>query len=315
MRFIKKKLTHDDDYWRARAFLRQVYILNNRKPISWSAVRLDYWKNHITAIDNHKHEATPTLWETPAGEIIAAIFPEGPGHAHLQYHPDHYTTELVEEMVAEAEAGFYRVTDEGKRRLIVWCHDHDALRKKVLMQHGFARGENWEWAERQRVRSLVNEPLPEFPTAEGYTIRSLGGPEEIPSRSWASWRAFHPDSPDEDYEGWDWYPKNIQTQPMYRRDLDIVAIAPDGEVAAFTTLWYDDVTRTGYFEPVGTVPEHQRKGLAKSVICEGMRRIKAMGAVSIEIGGSSIPANKVYAAVASEACLVNAPWIKEWADE
>lgn len=314
MTFIKREFQNEDDYWRARAFLRRVTLLNDLKPISWPVSRLDYWRRHVTAINNHAGEGTPTLWENLEGEIVAAVFPEGPGHAHLQYHPAYYTEALLEEMVTTAEAGFYRVTDAGKNRLIVWAHDHDTRRKNVLIRHGFARGENWEWAERQRIRNLINEPLPAFPTAEGYTIRALGGPEESPSRSWASWRAFHPDEPDEDYDGWAWYGENIQTQPLYRRDLDIVAIGPDGEVAAFTTLWYDDVTRTGYFEPVGTVPEHQRKGLSKAVICEGMRRIKAMGAVSIEIGGSSIPANKVYAAVASEACLVYAPWIKEWVE-
>ena len=56
--------------------------------------------------------------------------------------------------------------------------------------------------------------------------------------------------------------QNIQSAPLYRRDLDLVAIAPDGEIAAFTIIWYDDVTRCGYFEPVGTTPEQQRQGLA-----------------------------------------------------
>jgi GNAT superfamily N-acetyltransferase len=155
-------------------------------------------------------------------------------------------------------------------------------------------------------------PLPEFDIAEGYTIRSLGSLEEIPSRSWASWRAFHPNASDEDYDGWDWYPVNIQAQPMYRRDLDIVAVAPNGNVAAFPTLWYDDVTRSGYFELVGTVPEHQRKGLGKAVMTEAMRRIKVMGGLAVEVGGYSIPANKLYDAVVSEECLVYTPWRKEW---
>ncbi len=41
-----------------------------------------------------------------------------------------------------------------------------------------------------------------------------------------------------------------------RRDLDLVAIAPDGAVAAFCTIWFDDVTRSAYYEPVATVPTH-----------------------------------------------------------
>ncbi len=49
---------------------------------------------------------------------------------------------------------------------------------------------------------------------------------------------------------------------LYRRDLDIVAVAPGGEIAGFCTIWYDDVTRTGY-EPVGVVPEYHRRGLER----------------------------------------------------
>jgi hypothetical protein len=101
-------------------------------------------------------------------------------------------------------------------------------------------------------------------------VRALGEVEELPARSWASWRAFHPDEPDERYQGWEWY-HNIQRIPLYRRDLDVVAVAPNGEIASFCTVWFDDVTRTGVFEPVGTAPEHQRRGLGKAVMCEGLQ--------------------------------------------
>jgi hypothetical protein len=35
--------------------------------------------------------------------------------------------------------------------------------------------------------------------------------------------------------GWRWY-RDVQRAPLYRRDLDLVAVAPDGELAAFCTL-------------------------------------------------------------------------------
>ena len=216
-------------------------------------------------------------------------------------------------MIQTAEEHLYGTTKENKKRVYIWAHDHDHTRLEVLQKRGFQKVSNTDWYEHQHIRDL-NNPPPEYETAPGYTIRSLGGPEEIPARSWASWRAFHPDLPDKDYEGYDWYPVNIQSQPLYRRDLDIVAIAPGGEIAAFTTLWYDDVCRSGMFEPVATVPEHQRKGLGKSVMIEGMRRIKKMGALKVSVSGFSVPANKLYDAVVGDNALIYAPWFKDWED-
>jgi hypothetical protein len=59
----------------------------------------------------------------------------------------------------------------------------------------------------------------------------------------ASWRAFHPDDPGDDFGGVDWH-ANLQAEPLYRRDLDVVAEAPSGEIAALCTVWYGDVVRS-----------------------------------------------------------------------
>jgi mycothiol synthase len=155
-------------------------------------------------------------------------------------------------------------------------------------------------------------PIPDHPVQEGYIIRSLGEVSELPSRSWASWRAFHEEKPDSDYDpDWSWY-LNIQSAPLYRRDLDLVAIEPGGEVAAFTTIWYDDVSRCGYFEPVGTMPEHQRHGLARSLLCDGMRRLMKVGATQVMTIGGEPPANALYQAMLGPIYDISQPWEKRW---
>jgi len=37
------------------------------------------------------------------------------------------------------------------------------------------------------------------------------------------------------------------------------------------------LTKIGHFEPVGTHPDFQRKGLGKSLLFEGLRRLKSEG--------------------------------------
>jgi GNAT superfamily N-acetyltransferase len=125
-------------------------------------------------------------------------------------------------------------------------------------------------------------------------IRALGDVEELPARSFVSWRAFHPDEPDDKYEGWEWY-RNVQRAPLYRRDLDLVAVAPGGDFASFCTIWFDDVTRTGVFEPVGTAPAHRRRGLGKALLYEGLRRLKRIGATMAYVGSYSAEAHALYA--------------------
>ena len=89
-------------------------------------------------------------------------------------------------------------------------------------------------------------------------------------------------------------------------------MAPDGEVAAFCIIWYDDVTRSAMYEPVGTVPEHQRRGLARAIPTEGLHRVKQMGAVMALVSGFSPAANALYDSAISPDCGLSEPWLKQF---
>jgi GNAT superfamily N-acetyltransferase len=87
--------------------------------------------------------------------------------------------------------------------------------------------------------------------------------------------------------------------------------APGDEISAFVTAWYDDVTRAAYLEPVGTVPEHQRRGLARAAITEGLRRLQRLGATRAFVGGYEPGANALYASVLSPQHDRSEQWITE----
>jgi GNAT superfamily N-acetyltransferase len=154
-------------------------------------------------------------------------------------------------------------------------------------------------------------PVPDSVPQSGYTVRALGDESELPARSWLSWKVFHPDEPDEKYQGWEWY-KNVQRIPLYNQDLDIVAVAPDGELAAFCTVWFDSITQTAVFEPVGTHPNHQRRGLGKAVMTEGLCRAQALGATLATVSSYSEGAHALYESMGFIEFDLLEPWIKEW---
>jgi mycothiol synthase len=208
-------------------------------------------------------------------------------------------------MVAETQFAVSR--PNGGQRLTLWTPATDMLRQDIFRRRGYARQAGPEY---QRRRDMA-KPLAPAPAPAGYSFRPLGEVDEHPARSWLSWRVFHPTEPDERYGGHAWY-GNVQRAPLYRRDLDLVAVAADGELAAFCTLWYDEVTHTAVFEPVGTHPDHQRKGLGRALMTEGLRRVAELGATLTTVGAYSEAACALYAAVGFTDYDVSEPWVKEW---
>lgn len=310
MKLTMRKYQNEEDYWRIRQFLRDVFLFNDRHEYSWPLYRWDYWRWHVNEnIFHFQLEAAIFLWEARDGQIAAVLNPDNPGEAFLQVHPDFRSPELEVEMMSVAETQFASTQADGKQRLCLWSPATDSLRQDILQRRGYSRRGSLEY---QRRRCMVEDmPIADVPLAEGYTVRALGDVEEHPARSWVSWRAFHPNEPDEKYEGWEWY-RNVQRAPLYRRDLDLVAVAPNGEHAAFCTIWFDDVTRTAAFEPVGTHPDYQRKGLGKAVMTEGLSRIKQIGATLATVNSYSESAGALYASMGFTEYDLNVPWMKDW---
>jgi mycothiol synthase len=300
----------ENDYQRIRSFLREVFILNGSRMLSWPVARLDYWRWHgIYNLGDGSLERDVFLWETGEGQLAAVLNCEGLGYAFLQVHPKYKSAELERQMILLAEDRLRSPSSRGGSRLWVWTDAGDNQRIDILQTRGFVHVTAHD--EHQWRRSL-DQPIPESAAPAGYTIRPLGDRQELSSRSWASWRAFHSDEPDEKYQNdWTWY-LNIQAAPLYRPELDLVAVTPAGEVAAFTTIWYDELTRSGYFEPVGCMPEHQRRGLGRALLYEGMRRLKKLGATLCMTSGGSPHANGLYQAVLGPIYDVYQPWEKSW---
>ena len=311
MKPIFRPYQTEDDFWRMRAFLRQVFLLNNCLERSWHVARLEYARWH-TCLNcaNVRLEDVAFLWEDDS-DLVSFVMPDGGrGEAHLLIHPVWRTGELEEEMLHVAEQHLASETEDGGRRLVVWSPEQDRPRQDLLHKNGYRKGDEPEF----QWRRSLDAPIPAAPLAPGYVIRSLGDGLELLERCYASGLGFHEGDIGVAVDNRNdpaWY-RNIQTAPLYRRDLDLVAVAPDGAIAAFCTIWFDDVTRSAYFEPVATVPTHQRRGLGKALLTEGLRRLQRMGATLAFVGGFSPAANALYRSVMGDAHELYEPWVKDW---
>jgi GNAT superfamily N-acetyltransferase len=213
---------------------------------------------------------------------------------------------LENEMLAFAEERFCRVTRNGSRYVVMPIFADDARRQELAARRGYEKIPGWG----HHYHRELDSPIPDVPVPSGYVIRSMGDAEEHASRSWASWSAFHHDEPGECYDGdFSWY-ANLQSAPLYRRDLDIVTAEPGGSIAAFCTAFFDDYTRSAVTVVVGTAAEHWRRGLGKAVVTEAMRRLKQMGCTRVFATAHDEAADALYGSAMPE-MQVTDTWVKE----
>lgn len=294
---LTKRPWRDGDYWQMRDLLRRALVANGRRQRSWHVARLDYWWWFINPdLEHLEPEQHLVVWEAD-GRLVAAVLPDGAGEAHVQVDPVHRTAELDAQMLDAAEASLAAERD-GVRRLRVWADAGDAAMGRLLTERGYERIDRPGAAEVQH-RLDLREPLPPVPPTPGYDIRPMRDGIELLERCYASGLAFHDDDiavARDNRDHPEWY-HHIQTAPLYRRDLDIVAVAADGSVGAFCTAWFDDATRSAILEPVATVPAHRRRGLARAAILEALHRLGAMGCEIAFVGGYSEPANALYSSI------------------
>lgn len=294
----------EQDFQRVRELLVLTWRMQGRFH-NWTIRRWDGWHYHNDDETLRSHTGIQTrihIWENGTGELIAAVHPEGNGEAFFEIHPAY--RHLEAEMLDWAERHLAVTLDDGRKRLRHAIYEFDDLRQRLLQERGYHR---LEWYGFNRYR-LVHTPIAGAPIATGYSIRNI-------QREPADWQqmanllnaAFRRDSHRaEEY-------RNFQRAPCYDEELDLAAIAPDGTIAATVGISCDDDYGYAEFEPVCTHPDHQRKGLATSLMAEGLHRLQQRGVPLAIVGAGSNPAaNDLYLAMGFTLADRHWVWEKIW---
>lgn len=296
-----RPLRGETDALRLRQLLIDSYALMGRE-FNWETRRWEgtYWYVTDAERADPLWGARTQIWETAEGEIVGAAIPDGPGDLALQIHP-HYRA-LEDDILDWAEQHMAVTDGAGQRRLITWAFDWDTERQERLTRRGYAPRSDRCYHNRRRK---VSDPLPVVALAGGYTIRSVQNTDADVERWVACTNATfgHSHVPE--------MHRNFQLYaPSHNYDLHLVAETSDGKFAAFAGLTVDEANRCATFEPVGTHPDHRRRGLARAVMFEGIRRLQALGTADVVYVANWGPADagKLYAAAGLEHYATTTVW-------
>ncbi len=142
------------------------------------------------------------------------------------------------------------------------------------------------------VRDL-SQPIPEPDLPPGFVIRSLAGKHEAEAVAAMHRAAFGTDYMTTENR------LAIMNTSEYEVSLDLVAVAPDGTIAANCICSVNEQEKIGATDPVATHPRYQGMGLARALLARGMQllREREMSSARFGTSGSNIAMQKTGASV------------------
>lgn len=238
--------------------------------------------------------ANTRVWEDAQGQIAGFAMVQA-SHNNLYFHfrPDSLNQGIEREMLVWAADVLRRVARPGAPvTIVVPACEEDTARVGLLVRHGFMPGDDRTLG---LSRSLV-EPFAEPNLPPGWVLRPLAGEGEAKPYVATHRAAFGTETMTVPYR------LAIMREAGYRPELDLVAISPDGTLAAFCVCFInaESNARTGRKEGeigiVGAHPTFPGRGLGRAMVLAGMRALKQQGMESATLGvaGTNPAAVHVY---------------------
>jgi mycothiol synthase len=231
------------------------------------------------------------LWEDSPGLPIGFVllYPRFGGF-NLQVHPGWRNQELEAAMLMWAETQLHMLRQRDLSGCSTLVNERDVVLSTLLKSRGYGRAEEWLY-----MQHPLAMPIETLQPPQGFLIRALSATDDIDARATVLGRAFEAPPLVESY-------RRLMLAPGYDMELDLVAVASDGQFGAFALGWLDQTNKLGQFEPVGTAPAFRRRGLARAVLIEGLHRMHSRGAKSaiVIVEASEQAARLLYESVGFE---------------
>jgi GNAT superfamily N-acetyltransferase len=254
---------------------------------TYSFVRYDVWEQRRIADEVLYHnldwQQDLQLWES-SGDLIGAVFFESPTDAMLVSDPAYPA--LIEPMLDWAEAR-YR-TKGADQPLMIEALESNVARCDLMMARGYNLFPHYFIHRHKPLDPRVIEPVKLPP---GFSIKRIETEEDDHLCRQAGLEVFKRGGTAEQDEF-------LKQAPSYVPDLHLLVWSDQHEVAAFCSLWIDPINHYAEFEPVGTVPRFQKRGLGSALLAYAHNRLRDKGCplATVQSWSASDGANKLYQA-------------------
>jgi GNAT superfamily N-acetyltransferase len=286
MKFISRPYQSASDLSAIGELLRRTYgvckTLN-----AWSFAQFDIWAQRriadSEAFGENAWKQYFRIWQDENGKLIGAAFAHDRHHWRRDPDPhalilDFEHPHLMDEMLDWAEAC-------AKPEISV--KDGHLVLNNILKSRGYVRSDDCMIS---REKPLTGTPLEPVNLPEGYRI------EVIKHGTWPAYfvavnAVFNMMDNVDSF-------RSIQQASSNVPELHLKVVSDQGEIAAFCSVWWDRQNNVAEFEPVGTVPRFQKKGLGRALLAHACNRLREMGCplVTVESWSEAVGANKLYEA-------------------
>ena len=241
-------LRDDTDLQRLRAFFKQLPHGSNmgdfEEQIQLPAVRV-----------------TTRLWQR-ADELVACAYVDGGNNLRFEIEAENDSDQLEQEIVDWGLACMRQRNAQtgNESTLDACCNANDVEQLHFFEKFGFVR---------ETIRSLkysrsLAGPIDEFPFPSGFSLRSVTGESEVEALVALHRAAFGTDNMTVEER------LAIMRAPQYVPDLDLVAVAPNGDLSAFCICGFEeDDEQIGFTDPLARIQTIRDSAWAKPSSARG----------------------------------------------